>query len=220
MTQSFPVAVHCLFLHQLLWEPSSVDGARLLVSSTSSSLQRLTDLRNHTFRPQSPPVISGWKERVPGCHSRGQRGAMPSSRGEAQSAPIITKLNLSARVGRCFQKAGRLTSSRSVLVERVLYFFFKLKKMKFESSTWRGAATSGRLLPILATVTCNICRRSSLRSTLSTERASPPLRLFPPVEVRVGGRVTPEQRRRRFKSLFCAKPFPLCPFTPGFSRLV
>lgn len=121
-----------LGIFQLTTPPcDSVHGHFLLLLIVSflqlTSVDQALLLETHWPAPRSPPVISGWKERVPGCHSRGQRAAMLAGRGEAQSASIFTKLNLLARDGGYFWKPGNPTSIDSGFT---CFFLFKLRKTK------------------------------------------------------------------------------------------
>lgn len=146
----------------------------LLLFSRSSSLRRLTDLHHLSFPPQSPPVVSGWKESVPGCHSRGQRAAMPAGRGEAQSASIFTNLNDAV-----------FRNSTSIHSGFTCFSLFKLQKFDM--------ARRRHLRPPAASLGNR--HRSHLPEELFKARGGRRPRVASSSRrVRVGGRVTSEQR--------------------------
>lgn len=217
-----------LGIFQLRTPPcDSVHGHFLLLLIVSflqlTSVDSALLLETHwPARPQFPTAVASCDFRVEGESSRlSQQGAARCDASRPRRSAISFNIHQTEPV----------SSGRGLFLEtwqpnkhrlRInLLFPFQTQEDKIQSfasrviERWRrrpgdDPASGCRLSPPaanLGNVTCNICRRSSLRPTLSTERASPPLRLFPPVESELaagrsqGGRVTSERRRRRFKSL-------------------
>lgn len=162
---------------------------------------RLTGLHGHSFRPQSPPAISGWEERVPGCHSRGQRDAMQACRVEAQSASIFTKPNPLAIFGSTATQ--RASTQDSTQGDQIQSFSSRVIERWWPPPGDNPA--SGRRLsppgPNLGNVTCNICRRSSLRPTPQHGEGVASASTFSSRRVTVGCWQVTGRRRRHFKSL-------------------